>query len=248
MKKTKVVFTGSIIFNILFVAFFSLVVFEKGGIPYILGKISTVTGLASENEPNVYSIEYLNNQSLYSELPIEEGSTIFLGDSIIHSGKWAELLGSTKYVNRGIPGDTSTGVIDRLEEIVEANPSQIFIMVGINDLASGNQAKLLDNYKDIINLIKNESPETDIYIHSILPINSDEYEKNSSTKISNKTIREANVSLEKIANENGVEFVNLFSIMSNGDKELKADLTFDGIHLSGEAYLLWKNEIKKYLN
>jgi len=39
----------------------------------------------------------------------------------------------------------------------------------------------------------------------------------------------------------------LFLLFASGDNKLDKKYSLDGLHLNGEAYLLWKKEIEKYL-
>ena len=42
---------------------------------------------------------------------------VFLGNSITFWAEWQELLGNKHIRNRGIPGDTSYGILGRLDEV-----------------------------------------------------------------------------------------------------------------------------------
>ena len=67
----------------------------------------------------------------------DQGAVVFLGDSIIQG--WGDGLGAAfpgmKVANRGISGDTSRGVLIRLQQDVFAvNPSAVVLLIGTNDL------------------------------------------------------------------------------------------------------------------
>ncbi|HKM19400.1 MAG TPA: hypothetical protein VJY14_05000, partial [Aliarcobacter sp.] len=55
---------------------------------------------------------------------------MMLGDSITDEGEWSELWGKVVQ-NRGISGDTTSGVLDRLYT-VNKNIKKVFIMIGVN--------------------------------------------------------------------------------------------------------------------
>lgn len=245
LKRKRLLLT-SIAINILFIIILGYFVIQKGGVPYLIGKTSSVFGIESKEEFESANPEYLTKKSIFELLPINEESTVFVGDSITAGIEWSELFGSLDYVNRGIHGDNSEGVLTRLDEIVESKPKRIFIMVGVNDLHSnGGNAQLLKNYNQILEKIKNDSPGTNIYVQSILPYNVEMYK--NSTKMSNEIIRETNIELIKLAEEHNATFIDLYSLISVGD-ELNPDYTFDGIHLSGKAYLVWKDALELYLD
>ena len=47
---------------------------------------------------------------------------VMLGDSLTEWGNWHELVPEFRVINRGIAGDTSSGVLDRLEEVIARRP------------------------------------------------------------------------------------------------------------------------------
>lgn len=71
------------------------------------------------------------------QVAADQGAVVFLGDSITQG--WGEDLskafGALKVANRGISGDTTRGVLIRLEEDVLAlHPAAVVLLVGTNDL------------------------------------------------------------------------------------------------------------------
>ncbi len=59
---------------------------------------------------------------------------VMLGDSLTEWGNWHELVPEFRVINRGIAGDTSFGVLGRLQEVIDRRPKVVFVMVGTNDL------------------------------------------------------------------------------------------------------------------
>ena len=56
-----------------------------------------------------------------------------LGDSITAQGEWAELFPEEKILNLGLSGDTSAGLLNRLDDVVGRKPRVVLLMIGIND-------------------------------------------------------------------------------------------------------------------
>jgi lysophospholipase L1-like esterase len=72
-----------------------------------------------------------------------------LGDSITAGTDWA----SFDVANRGIPGDTTDGVLGRIDNIVAMHPRCVAVMIGINDLLSikpKSVQQILENYTAIV--------------------------------------------------------------------------------------------------
>ena len=84
-----------------------------------------------------HSTFYYQRATLFEVLPTSKSDIIFLGNSITNGGEWAELLGNPHAKNRGISGDTTQGVLDRLSTITKGKPSKIFLLIGTNDLSRG---------------------------------------------------------------------------------------------------------------
>ncbi|MDD3008281.1 MAG: GDSL-type esterase/lipase family protein [Arcobacter sp.] len=163
--------------------------------------------------------------------------TMMLGDSITDEGLWDELLENNKVQNRGISGDTTSGVLDRLDSI-NKSIKQVFIMIGVNDIMRGKEVdEIYANYMKIIKTFKDKNIK--VYIQSTLFIGEKRMEN------FNPKVEELNKRLEKYANENQITFINLNPIFAP-QKVLKKEFTSDDLHLNGSAYKLWANEIKKY--
>ena len=209
--------------------------------------LSTKSNFIIYFRPTVTSYYYLERQTLFDNLPKPSTNTIyFLGDSLTDGCEWSELFSNTKIKNRGINGDTSEGVLNRLNQITQSKPQKIFIMIGINDLLNNiDSTKILDNYQKIITNIRYNSPTTKIYIESILPMNF-ELDK-AKRQITNKDISNFNNNLKNLADNSNIFYIDLYSKFLNSSEQLNDQYTFDGIHLNGQGYLIWKNEISKYL-
>ncbi len=188
------------------------------------------------------SASYGHRVDLFNHLKLPDSCVVMLGNSLIAQAEWSELLGQ-KVFNRGISGDGTQGVLDRLEDITVAKPRQIFIMIGINDLISHSPPYILNNYRQLITRIQTETPQTKIYIQSLLPINNEV----RNTGFQSKAIFAINEGLLALATEYQVPYINLHPILCDEKGQLKSALTSDGIHLNGAGYLLWAKELKKIL-
>jgi len=209
----------------------------------------------------VYSQKQLVSQKLYStqpnmsehfeermrgfeKQPIVTGRVVFLGNSITEMGNWQMLLNDTTILNRGIGGDVSFGVLSRLHEITGRKPSKIFLMIGINDIGNDVPVNVIaENCDKIIARIKQESPDTRIFLQSVLPVNASnphfpkQYDKM-------KHIAQLNKLLSETAKSNKITFVNLFPLFLQKGS-LNAEYTTDGLHLNDKGYKVWVEYIKK---
>jgi sialate O-acetylesterase len=194
-----------------------------------------------------YSTFYLQRASLFSKLTITPKDIVFIGNSITNGAEWNELFPQKRVKNRGISGDTSEGVYDRLDPVVKGKPAKIFILIGINDISRGIEVEtIVQNMKRIVEKIQNESPKTKIYIQSILPVNPDF--GMFKTHMKPELIKEINQQYQNIAKEYNVNYINLYPhFLEEGTDRMNEKYTNDGLHLLGEGYLLWSEIIKPYL-
>lgn len=181
---------------------------------------------------------YKHRKSQFEQLMNNERyETMMLGDSITDEGQWDELLDNTKVQNRGISGDTTDGVLDRLNSISKGI-KQVFIMIGVNDIMRGKEVdEVYANYLKIIQTFKDKNIK--VYIQSTL------YIGESRKANFNPKIEELDARLEKYASENQITFINLNPIFAP-QKVLKKEFTSDDLHLNGTAYKLWTEQIRKY--
>ena len=194
-----------------------------------------------------YSTFYVQRTSLFSKLTITSKDIVFIGNSITNGTEWNELFPRKHVKNRGISGDTSEGVYDRLAPIVKGKPAKIFILIGINDISRDVKVEdIVLNMKRIVKEIQKKSPKTKIYIQSILPVNPDFGMFKGHEKP--QLIKEINQQYQNIAKEYKVNYINLYPhFLEEGTDRMNEKYTNDGLHLLGEGYLLWSEIIKPYL-
>ena len=99
-----------------------------------------------------YSTFYYQRATLFEELPVTSSDIIFLGNSITNGAEWAELFKNKHVKNRGISGDTSDRLLERLEcNALNINPKNLVILIGTNDIGIGVPTEYtLKNIKEIL--------------------------------------------------------------------------------------------------
>jgi lysophospholipase L1-like esterase len=224
---------SSLFINLLLIIGGLLAIHYLGGFRYVLYKMKN-RGLAAE---------YEHRKTLLMNLPLEKGDIVFLGNSITAQCEWAELLNNPKIKNRGISGDTSDGVLERLGLITQSEPSKVFLMIGINDLLFHSPDYILENYKEILNRLQSESPMTEVYVYSVLPVNN----QVRNIMISNTDIETLNKGIKDLSKDNSLKYIDLHSKLLDAQGNLDSKYTSDGIHINGTAYMVWKEEILPFL-
>jgi lysophospholipase L1-like esterase len=218
---------------------FFIGIMELQGFAQSAGKIDS-------SYDNIY---YRERMDLFNGLPRQQKGIVFLGNSITERGTWQELLPGRNVINRGIGGDNTFGVLARLDGVLKDHPSVIFLLIGINDIGRGLPISVIaDNYRRIADRVREESPNTKLYLQSVLPMNDAilamDYLKNKKD-----SIIALNAAIKRIAVEKHLEYIDLHPVFADAKGDLRPDMTVDGIHLKPAAYIPWVAylEIKRYL-
>lgn len=241
----KKILTFSILLNFCLLTLFGYMICKKGGFKYVKEKFSAKKEINIKDNTYWYYKNYAHwkeTKSLYDILPNDSNEIVFVGNSITYGCEWAELFSNPKIKNRGIGGDNTEGLLVRLSEITASNPDKIFINIGTNDLALDMRiSEIVKNYSEIIDKIKQSTPKTKIYIESVLPTNNRPDRNNDS-------IRTLNKYLEKLSKEKSAEYINLFDSFIDKSGNLDMRVSIDGLHLTGQGYLIWKKIIENDVN
>ncbi len=209
---------------------------------------AVAASIRDEKGPAPYTEHYYKRFMQFMDEPaITDKDIVMLGNSLTENGgDWSARLGKKNVRNRGIIGDEIKGVYDRLHQILPGHPAKLFLLTGVNDVSHDLTTDSIISLMDMtIDRIQRESPDTKLYLQSLLPINESfgRYKK-----LTGKTdmIPEINARLETLAKEKKITYINLFPLFTDGDTNiLRADLSTDGLHLNEEGYKIWVKAIKK---
>ena len=179
---------------------------------------------------------YKIGRSNFSVYKPKNAKFIILGNSICCGFGWNELFSRDDIVNRSIPGDQTVGFLNRLEDIYSLNPRVCIIMGGINDINSGvPTSQIVNNIKTVTHgLMKHNIKPV---ILSTLFISSKRSNKNI-----NMIVKELNVNLEKYAQNEEIDYIDMNSILAPHGS-LSDNYTHDGIHISGTGLIKWREKL-----
>ena len=139
-------------------------------------------------------------------------------------------------------------------------------MIGINEFFADNSENsevnpenVAKNILKIADVITRNSPKTKVFIHTILPINNDQYIKVKKVNynfLQKDYIPSINSQVEKtnsiLKSARQYEVIDLYSIFIDETFKLNTDLSSDGVHLNENGYSLWVHEtmelIKSFQN
>ena len=166
----------------------------------------------------------------FAELAPKKGDIIFLGDSITEGGLWSEWLPSLPVRNRGIDGDTTSGVLPRTRVAMGQEPAAVVLLIGTNDLSLGVPiAGIAANVRSIVRAVRDQSPSTHVIIQSVMP----------RTPRRRRSLGSLNALLQAVANDEGAEWLDLWPALQTPDGTLQPSMTADHLHLNGQGYRAW---------
>ncbi len=172
-----------------------------------------------------------------------------LGNSLTENGRdWCVLLDDTTVCNRGISGDTASGIKERLNQILPGHPRAIFMMCGTNDISHGHSAeKVFNMCCDLIDSIRVGSPTTRLYVQSLLPWN-DSFRRWRTIEGRGDDAQLINNMLRSYCEQEEITFINLYPKFTLGDtNQLVKEYTVDGLHLTQLGYQIWAAQLKPYI-
>lgn len=186
-------------------------------------------------------------RSLFDTLRVRSSDIVFLGNSITDGCEWGELFENRHIKNRGISGDRSSWLLERLDPIIGGHPKKVFLMIGINDLSDGvTPQQVAENVGKLLDRFAEESPWTKIYVQSMLPVN--ETMRPFGGHANNESVARANELLVALCEgRKNVFYVDVLSALVDADGRLDKRYTNDGLHLTGEGYMVWKGVLKPYV-
>jgi len=178
-------------------------------------------------------------QDFFSAYPVVSKDVVFLGDSITHSGQWDEIFPEVSSRNRGVSGDTTTNILERLDQVTDGQPKAIFLKIGTNDLTHGpsDREDSYSQYREILQRIRSESPATQVFVQSILPRAAQFREE----------VETFNRHIKTHCAELGMVFIDVYSSFQSEDGSLEDSFTYDELHLNGSGYKQWQSLLKPYV-
>jgi lysophospholipase L1-like esterase len=167
----------------------------------------------------------------------DRGAVVFLGDSITQG--WGGGLGAAfpgvKVANRGISGDTTRGVLIRLEEDVLAlDPTAVVLLIGTNDLEEGaSVATIVSNVKLILADLEGHEPRFPIVMCQVFP-------SSTSKKRPAARIKELNAAYRTtVKNDARVTYLETWPLFADADGDATIDEFPDLLHPNEQGYAKW---------
>ena len=205
--------------------------------------------------------------SEFKENPIGHNKVVFLGNSITNGlRRHFSKFNRSDVINRGIDGDISLGILERLNEIIYYKPKAVFILIGLNDFFN-DLTKMPEvtpkfvskNILKAANKIQKESPKTKIYLQTILPINTQQYQNKLKNDTGNSyywlepdfeiNINEQILKTNEFLRNNKIfQVIDLHPLFIDKNSIMNEKYSTDGVHLNKLGYQKWIDIINPVLS
>ena len=219
----------------------------RKGIFILLGMVIGLPGFGQSvyDTLPISPAHYKVRMDRFNKEPVVTGKILLLGNGLIESGNWRRLLKDSTIINRGISGDNTFGVLQRTEDVIRHKPSKIFLLIGVEDLSKNiPTATVLENIFAIVSKIRNGSPKSQIFVQSLLPVNTT-LKDFPAAYAKQEAILELNGLLKKYSVALKFTYVDIHDQFLNKQNMLDNRFTLDGLHLNAAGYVHWVDFLKK---
>ena len=175
---------------------------------------------------------------------------VFMGDSITEEwGRFSpDFFQPTHYINRGIGGQTTPQMLLRFkQDVINLNPTIVFILAGTNDIAGNTGPSNLDMITNNIFSMAELSINYNIKVvlSSILPV--DKYPWADHINEVPETISKINQQLKSFSQKHSTIYIDYYCFMVGENRGLKKEYTTDGVHLNKKGYEVMSDLVQEVL-
>jgi lysophospholipase L1-like esterase len=148
-------------------------------------------------------------------------------------------FGPFKPANFGIAGDTTQGVLWRMQngELEGFKAKLIVLMLGTNNINRNPVDEIVDGDRLIIEEFKKRQPQAKVLLLGVFPRNADP------ANPLRATIKEINSKLAKLADNNKVFYTDIGEKFLTADGTLTTEIMADGLHPTAKGYQIWADAI-----
>lgn len=178
--------------------------------------------------------QYEKENRQYSDYEVD---VAFLGDSLTDGYDLRKYYPQYVTANRGIGGETTIGLEERLKiSVYDLKPKVAVMLIGAN-----NMDTMFENYENLLIGLRDNLPDTEIVLLSLTAMG-DEWGKKNQLAAYN------NVKIKILAEKYGFEFIDLYTpLLDVTTGEVYEGYTVDGGHFTPKGYRIVTEQITPVL-
>ncbi|TCJ31221.1 GDSL-type esterase/lipase family protein [Nocardioides jejuensis] len=177
----------------------------------------------------------------FATVPVPPRRVLFLGDSITEGGLWPDLFPDLPTTNRGIGGEATYDLIERLDEAINA-PLAVSLMIGTNDLHGPRALRdlrgIAARHDEIVARIRTLAPDAQLLVNSLLP----------RTNHFRTHLQTLNEWYAASAGRHGATYVDLWPTFATAEGTMRPDYSRDSLHLTPAGYVAWADTLRPYMS
>ena len=162
----------------------------------------------------------------------------FAGKQVLdkHFGHW-------NVANFGIAGDTTQGVLYRLQngEGEGFSPRAVMLMIGTNNTGRNTAEEIAEGIGAVVLLLRKCFPDSRILLLGVFP-------RGRANDPVRQTIREINNTISKLDDGDKVHYLDIGARFLNSDGNIPADVMSDALHPSSKGYEIWADAVATTLS
>jgi lysophospholipase L1-like esterase len=162
----------------------------------------------------------------------------FAGKSVLdkHFGQW-------KVANFGIAGDTTQGVLYRLQngEGQGFSPRAVMLMIGTNNTRANSAAEIAEGVGAIVLELQRDFPQAKILLLAVFP-------RGRPGDPVRMTIADINRTIAKLHDGKRVHYLDIGKGFLDADGNIPSDVMPDALHPSSKGYEIWAQAVSKPLS
>lgn len=193
-----------------------------------------------------------DNFTYLNENYCKNGQTVLLGDSITELFNDREMfkqytaITGLEVYNRGISGDTTDRLIERLDQnVINIQPKNVVLLIGTNDFGIGADIEYVyNNIEIIIDTLLSKCDGVNIVLEGILPVGRQTQTKKGRN---NAKYLKINKMLKTLAEKKSIKFFDITDKLADKDGFFDTKYTYDGLHPNVHGFEITKKEILKYI-
>ena len=179
------------------------------------------------------------------EASTQQGAVVFLGDSITEGWgpKFRDQFPGLNAANRGISGDTTRGMLIRLQQdVLSLKPSAVVMLMGTNDLEEAATPEVIaGNVTLIITELKKHNAKMPIILCRVFP-------SSASKKRPAEAIRKLNELTDAaVKGDPQITVLDTWTLYANKQGDAKKEMFPDLLHLNELGYTVWARSLTPVL-
>ena len=172
----------------------------------------------------------------------DQGAVVFLGDSITQGwgADFKKSFDGLRLANRGIGGDTTRGMLIRLQEdVLSLHPKAVVLLMGTNDIETEVPAEAIGrNFQKIVAALKAHDAKMPVIVCRIFPSSASKKRPKETILVVNELIAAA------VKNDPQFTVLDTYALFANAEGDAIPALFPDLLHLNAAGYAKWASALR----